>query len=199
MGEPAWYGPGMGDEGREIRRDVSLRHTSQLVEGELRRVRGLLDAAFEGEFGDEDFEHALGGMHVLAYEGGELVAHGSVVQRRVLHRGRALRTGYVEAVAVRADRRRRGLGGVVMEAAEGVVGRAYALGALSASADGARLYAGRGWRVWGGEIGMLGPGGPERLPEEEGSTYVWTPPGGGVLLDPTAGPLYFDWRDGDVL
>ncbi|MFI5864800.1 GNAT family N-acetyltransferase [Streptomyces sp. NPDC051546] len=176
---------------------ISLRHTAQLAEGELRRVRELLGAAFEGDFGDEDFEHALGGMHVLVHEGGELVAHGSVVQRRVLHRGRALRTGYVEAVAVRADRRRRGLGGAVMEAAEGIVGRAYVLGALSASADGARLYAGRGWRVWGGEIGVLGPGGPERLPEEEGSTYVWEPPGG-VRLDP-AGRLDFDWRDGDVV
>lgn len=162
-------------------------------------MRELLGGAFEGGFGDEDFEHALGGMHALVYEGGELVAHGSVVQRRVLHRGRALRTGYVEAVAVRADRRRCGLGGVVMEAVEGVIGRAYPLGALSASADGAGLYAGRGWRVWGGEIGVLGPGGPERLAEEEGSTYVWTPPGGGVLLDPTAGALHFDWRNGDVL
>ncbi|MET9853094.1 GNAT family N-acetyltransferase [Streptomyces sp. NPDC006450] len=189
----------MGDEGTETGRDVSLRHTAQLTREELRRVRELLDGAFEGDFGDEDFEHALGGMHVLVYEADALVAHGSVVQRRVLHRGRALRTGYVEAVAVRAGRRRRGLGGVVMEAVEGVVERAYVLGALSASADGARLYAGRGWRVWGGEIGVLGPGGPERLPEEEGSTYVWTPPGGGVLLDPAAGPLRFDWRDGDVL
>ncbi|MFD6983458.1 GNAT family N-acetyltransferase, partial [Streptomyces sp. NPDC059956] len=145
--------------GADSVRGPVLRHTSQLAEGELRRVRELLDGAFEGEFGDEDFEHALGGMHVLVYEGGELVAHGSVVQRRVLHRGRALRTGYVEAVAVRADRRRRGLGGVVMGAAEGVVERACVLGALSASADGARLYAGRGWRVWGGEIGVLGPRG----------------------------------------
>ncbi|MCX4781250.1 GNAT family N-acetyltransferase [Streptomyces sp. NBC_01264] len=189
----------MSDEDTGAAGAVSLRHTSQLAEGELRQVRELLGGAFEGDFGDEDFEHALGGMHVLVHRGGELLAHGSVVQRRVLHRGRALRTGYVEAVAVRADRRRCGLGGVVMEAVEGILARAYVLGALSASDDGARLYAGRGWRVWGGEIGVLGPGGPERLPEEEGSTYVWTPPGGGLLLDPTAGPLTFDWRDGDVL
>lgn len=181
------------------RRGVFVRHTSQVAAWELRGVRELLDAAFDGDFGEEDFEHALGGMHVLVYEGQELLAHGSVVQRRVLHGGRALRTGYVEAVAVRAERRRSGLGGVVMGALEGVIAQAYVLGALSASDAGAALYAGRGWRVWGGEIGVLGPGGPERLADEEGSTYVWTPPGGGVLLDPTAGPLRFDWRDGDVL
>ncbi|MCP3758526.1 GNAT family N-acetyltransferase [Streptomyces sp. TBY4] len=180
-------------------RDSGVRtaHTSELTAGELRAVRSLLDAAFEGDFGDEDFEHALGGMHALVYEDGELVAHGSVVQRRVLHAGRALRTGYVEAVAVRGDRRRRGLGGLVMARLEEVVARAYVLGALSASEAGAGLYRARGWSAWGGEIGVLGPGGPERLPEEEGSTYVWTPPGG-VRLDP-AGRLDFDWREGDVL
>ncbi|MFE6846145.1 GNAT family N-acetyltransferase [Streptomyces sp. NPDC057686] len=177
--------------------DVLLKHTSQLGSGELRELRELLDRAFRGDFGDEDFEHALGGMHVLVREDGELVAHGSVVQRRVLHGGRALRTGYVEAVAVRADRRRRGLGGQVMAGLEGVIERAYVLGALSASDDGARLYAGRGWAVWGGQIGALSPAGPVRLPDEEGSTYVWLPPGG--VLDDLAGRLDFDWRDGDVL
>ncbi|MFG2711932.1 GNAT family N-acetyltransferase [Streptomyces goshikiensis] len=176
---------------------IFVRHTSELGDGELRRVRALLDAAFGGDFGDEDFEHALGGMHALVYEGGELVAHGSVVQRRVLHGGRALRAGYVEAVAVRADRRRRGLGGGVMAALEAVVARAYALGALSASEAGAALYTGRGWQPYPGRIGVLGPDGPVRLAEEEGSTFVWTPPGG-ILPDP-AGRLDFDWRDGDVL
>ncbi|MGW0393067.1 GNAT family N-acetyltransferase [Streptomyces sp. NPDC003042] len=174
-----------------------VRHTSQLTGEELREVRGFLDAAFGGDFGDEDFEHALGGMHVLVREGAELVAHGSVVQRRVVHLGRALRTGYVEAVGVRADRRRRGLGGRVMDGLEGVIGRAYVLGALSASRDGATLYDSRGWQVWGGRIGVLSPGGPVPLPEEEGSTYVWAPPGG-MLPDP-AGRLDFDWRNGDIL
>ncbi|MFD3697910.1 GNAT family N-acetyltransferase [Streptomyces sp. NPDC058646] len=172
-------------------------HTSELDGAEIAEVRALLDGAFEGDFGDEDFEHALGGMHVLVREEGELVAHGSVVQRRVLHRGRALRTGYVEAVAVRADRRRRGLAGLVMAELERVIGRAYVLGALSASEAGAALYAGRGWSPHPGPIGVLGPDGPERLAEEEGSTYVWEPPGG-VRLDPAA-RLDFDWREGDVL
>ncbi|WP_406737745.1 GNAT family N-acetyltransferase [Streptomyces sp. NBC_00853] len=175
-----------------------VRHTAELTSTELREIRALLDGAFDGDFADEDFEHALGGMHALVRDaGGDLVAHGSVVMRRVVHRGRALRTGYVEAVAVRADARRRGLGGQVMARLEQVIGRAYVLGALSASQDGEALYLGRGWQVWGGRIGALSPQGPVPLPEEEGSTYVWAPPGG-VRLDP-AGRLDFDWRDGDVL
>ncbi|MFD9479195.1 GNAT family N-acetyltransferase [Streptomyces nojiriensis] len=175
-----------------------VRHTAELTGTELREIRALLDGAFDGDFADEDFEHALGGMHALVRNaGGDLVAHGSVVMRRVVHRGRALRTGYVEAVAVRAAARRRGLGGQVMARLEQVVAGAYALGALSASEEGAGLYLGRGWAVWPGEVGALTPYGPVRLPEEEGSTYVWAPPGG-IRLDP-AGRLDFDWRDGDVL
>ncbi|MER7760940.1 GNAT family N-acetyltransferase [Streptomyces sp. NPDC097619] len=176
------------------------RHTAQLTPADLAEIRELLDAAFEGDFAEEDFEHALGGMHVLLREdgpGGALLAHGSVVQRRVLHGGRALRTGYVEAVAVRADHRRRGLGGLVMAELERVVEAAYVLGALSASEEGAALYAGRGWRCWPGRIGALGPAGPVALPEEEGSTYLWVP-AGATAPDP-AGRLDFDWRDGDVL
>jgi aminoglycoside 2'-N-acetyltransferase I len=38
-------------------------------------------------------------------DGDELVGHGAVVMRRLLHDAQALRTGYVEGVAVRADRR----------------------------------------------------------------------------------------------
>ncbi|MFD3540875.1 GNAT family N-acetyltransferase [Streptomyces sp. NPDC058662] len=174
-----------------------LVHTSQLGPGALEEVRDLLDAAFEGDFSDEDFEHGLGGMHALVREGGRLVAHGSVVQRRVVHGGRALRLGYVEAVAVRRDLRRRGLAGHVMAALEEVIAGAYVLGGLSASEEGAALYAGRGWTVWGGRIGALAPGGPVLLPEEEGSTYLWAPPG--ALLPDPAGRLDFDWRDGDVL
>ncbi|MFJ3925896.1 GNAT family N-acetyltransferase [Streptomyces sp. NPDC090022] len=181
----------------DTRTRTRLAHTSQLGDRALEEIRSLLDAAFDGDFSDEDFEHGLGGMHALVHQDGELVAHGSVVQRRVVHGGAALRTGYVEAVAVREGYRRRGLGNAVMGGLEGVIARAYVLGALSASDEGAALYAGRGWRVWGGEIGALSPGGPLRLPEEEGSTYVWTPPGG-VRPDPT-GRLDFDWRDGDVL
>ncbi|MFF3017850.1 GNAT family N-acetyltransferase [Streptomyces sp. NPDC057939] len=200
---------------------LTLTHTAGLGPGERREIRALLDAAFDGDFADEDFEHALGGMHVLLREGdpddphdthdpngpngpngpagsaGALVAHGSVVQRRVLHGGRALRTGYVEAVAVRSDRRRRGLAGQVMAELERVIGGAYVLGALSASEAGAALYEGRGWRPYPGRIGVLGPTGPERLADEEGSTYVWTP-AGAAPPDPT-GRLDFDWRDGDVL
>ncbi|MFJ6986425.1 MULTISPECIES: GNAT family N-acetyltransferase [unclassified Streptomyces] len=175
---------------------LRLAHTADLEPAELRAVRDLLEDAFEGDLTDDDYDHGLGGMHALIHDAAGLAAHGSVVLRRVRHGGRWLRTGYVEAVAVRADVRRTGLGGRLMTALERVIDRAYDLGALSASDDGAHLYTARGWRPWPGEIQALSPDGVVRLREEEGSVYVRPAQAG--PLDP-AGPLLFDWRDGDVV
>lgn len=171
-------------------------HTADLDPAGLAAARALLDHAFDGDFSDEDWEHGLGGVHALVHDGAGLAAHGSVVMRRARHRGRWLRVGYVEAVAVRPDVRRTGLGGQVMGALERIVDRAYDLGALSASEDGASLYTARGWQPWAGRIHALSPDGVVRLPDEEGSTYLR--PALAAPPDP-AHELLFDWRDGDVL
>ena len=68
---------------------------------------------FEGDFYEDDWEHSLGGQHALAWDGDELIGHAAVIQRRLIHGGRALRTGYVEGVGVRADRQGRGVGGAL--------------------------------------------------------------------------------------
>ncbi|MFF8954410.1 GNAT family N-acetyltransferase [Streptomyces sp. NPDC014894] len=182
---------------------IRTLHTSQLTPADLAAIRSLLHDAFDGDFGEEDWDHTLGGMHVLLHEsengsanesGDALVAHGSVIMRRVTHGGRSYRIGYVEALAVRADRRRQGLGGRAMDALEQIIVRSYAFGALSASDEGAALYRSRGWRLWRGRIEGLGPDGPVRFPDEEDSTFVLGP-----SPDPADSPLAFDWRDGDVL
>lgn len=176
-------------------------HTCRLAPAALDEIHAFLDAAFEGAFSDDDWDHALGGIHAYVRDGSGLLAHGSVVQRRVVHARRSRRVGYVEAVAVRAGRRREGLGGQVMAALEEVIDGAYDFGALSASAAGTALYAGRGWTVWPGRIAVQGRHGVERLASEEGSTRVRgvgggpLPSGGGT----PDGVLVFDWRDGDVL
>lgn len=174
-------------------------HTHEFTTGELAAIRDLLEAAFDGDFGDEDWDHGLGGVHSVLYgSDGVPVAHGSVIMRRVMHGGRSYRIGYVEAVAVRAESRRQGLGALVMEALEGVVERAYDFGALSASDAGAALYRSRGWQLWSGRIEAIGPMGVVHLPDEEDSTFVWAGQGAAKLPDPS-GALVFDWRDGDVL
>ncbi|MGW2052600.1 GNAT family N-acetyltransferase [Streptomyces sp. NPDC001840] len=173
-------------------------HTFELDPADLAGIRALMDEAFRGGFTDEDWDHGLGGVHAyVRAPDGTFLAHGSVIQRRVLYGGRSYRVGFVEAVAVRPDHHRQGLGGRVMAALERVIDGAYELGALSASDDGERLYRARGWHQWQGTIETLAPGGVVRLPEEEGSAFLWS--AAGRPLPGPAGALVFDWREGDVL
>lgn len=143
---------------------------------------------------DEDWDHALGGIHALVWDGGELIGHASLVQRRLVYDGRALRTGYVEGVGVRADRRREGHGAAMMQALERGVRGAYELGALGASKEGAGFYEHRGWKRWEGPTSALTPSGIVPTPEDDGWIFVLPV---SVPLD-LSSPLTCDWRHGDA-
>ena len=171
--------------------EVHTAHTAELDTATLEAARALLDAVFEGDMSDHDWEHALGGVHALVWEGDEMVGHAAVVQRRLLHGGRALRAGYLEGVGVRPDRRRRGHGAAMMEALERVVRGAYELGALGATDEAAGFYAARGWDLWQGPTSALTPTGITRTEEEIYVLAVAAP----LNL---SGELTCDWRDGDV-
>jgi aminoglycoside 2'-N-acetyltransferase I len=173
---------------------VRLAHTSELDVAALRAIERMVIEAFPGDFDDHDWEHALGGIHAIVEDAGVIVAHGAVVQRRLLHGGRALRTGYVEAVAVRPERQRRGLGAAVMHALVPVISGAYTIGALAATERAARLYRALGWLPWEGPTWVLAPDGVRRTADDDGGIYVLplnTPMDRG-------GDLVCDWRDGDV-
>ena len=104
---------------------------------------------------DSDWEHALGGMHALVWEDGDLIGHASVIQRRLMHGGRALRAGDAEGVGVRADQRGRGYGKAMMDALEQVIRRGYDVGGLGATDLAAAFYAARGWQRWRGRCSAL--------------------------------------------
>ena len=146
------------------------------------------------EFTDADWEHSLGGMHALICHHGALIAHGAVVQRRMIYRGAALRCGYLEAIAVREDWRGQGLAMAVMDALEQVLRGAYQLGALSSSDAGRHVYVSRGWLPWQGPTSVLAPAGVTRTPDDDHSLFVLPV---SVDVDPTA-ELTCDWRNGDV-
>jgi aminoglycoside 2'-N-acetyltransferase I len=171
-----------------------VAHTADLDPVTLTEIRGMLEVVFAGEFGEHDWEHSLGGTHALIREDGAIVGHGSVVQRRLLYGGRALRAGYVEGVGVRADRRRRGYGRALMTALERVIVGGYDLGALGTTDEAVGLYESLGWHRWLGPTSALTPGGVVRTPDDDGSVYVLP---AGIRLDPSA-ELTCDWRDGDV-
>lgn len=174
--------------------ELLVAHTADLDRSVLVATRSLLDDVFAGELTDDDWEHALGGMHAIVWAGDEVIGHASVVQRRLLHRGHALRTGYIEGVGVRADHRRRGHATSMMAALERIVRNAYDLGALGATDEAARLYRGRGWRPWPGPTAALTPDGIIRTTDDDGYVYVLP----GLVPLELSGELTCDWRDGDV-
>ncbi len=65
----------------------------------------LLDAAFDGDFTDHDWDHAIGGVHVWVTDSHGVISHGSLVARTLKCSGTTLHVGYVEAVATAAAHR----------------------------------------------------------------------------------------------
>jgi aminoglycoside 2'-N-acetyltransferase I len=173
--------------------EIHVGHTAAVAGPMLGAARDLLDLAFGEPFPDHDWDHALGGIHAIVTLDDEVVGHASVVARRFLHAGRALRAGYVEAVGVHPDVRRRGVGRWLMVALDPYLD-AYDLGALAASDDGAAFYRSLGWLAWRGPLFALTTRGAVPTPEEQGGIFVRPGP---VPLD-LDGSLTCDWRDGDV-
>jgi aminoglycoside 2'-N-acetyltransferase I len=114
----------------------------------LAEIRHLLDEAFEGDFSNEDWEHALGGWHVVVEVGDAVVSHAAVVPRILEVAARPFPTGYVEGVATAAERQREGLGSLAMTEIAEVIRREFELGALSTGDHG--FYERLGWERWQG-------------------------------------------------
>jgi len=170
--------------------------TADLAGADLQGLRRLLDQAFGDRFTDDDWHHTLGGLHVLALDEREVVAHVAVVGRTLVAGDRPLRTGYVEGVATRPDRRRRGLASLVMREADRIIEQGHQLGALSDGTGIPGFYARLGWERWQGPTFVATADGPRRTTDDDDSVMVLrTPATGGLDL---AAPLICDWRPGDA-
>jgi aminoglycoside 2'-N-acetyltransferase I len=176
---------------------VRSARTDELSDLELTELRTLVFLGFgEGRFSTDDWEHGLGGMHFIGSVAGAAVAHASVVPRELRVDGRAVHTGYVEAVAVAEEHRRKGYGHSVMAEAGRHIEATYELGALSAAEHNQPFYRRLGWRIWPGPLAVDLEGGRRPTPEEEGGVMVLqTSRTGRLELHAT---LSCDWRAGDV-
>jgi aminoglycoside 2'-N-acetyltransferase I len=174
--------------------------TDQLTDGELQALHRMLVAAFEdpaepeAALTEDDWQHALGGIHVLAEVEGAIVAHASVVERELRVGPRPLRTGYVEAVATEPDARSRGLGTAVMEEIGVILREQYELGALGTGAH--HFYERLGWRAWPGPTAVRTAAGEQRTSDADGFVMVLRTPATPPLDE--AATLTCDWRPGDV-
>jgi aminoglycoside 2'-N-acetyltransferase I len=171
--------------------------TDELRAREVAILRQLLESAWADdpeEFTDEDWEHAVGGVHFLLQEDGEIVAHASVVERELHTGNHHLATGYVEAVATRPTHQRRGHGSAVMRGVGEYIDRTFALGGLGSGRF--SFYQRLGWVVWKGPTFVRTEAGPVRTAEEDGYVFVrFTPTT--PQLDVSAA-ISCDWRSGDV-
>ena len=172
--------------------------TDALDPDEIAGIRALLDAAFRDDederFTEADWEHSIGGLHVVLDLDGVIVSHASVVERELRVAGHALRTGYVEAVATAPDYQGRGHGTRVMRAIGAVIEAGYELGALGTGEHG--FYERLGWRIWQGPTSVRTAAGERRTPDEDGGIMVlFTPTTPAIELD---APISCEWRPGDV-
>jgi aminoglycoside 2'-N-acetyltransferase I len=179
--------------------DVRVRRirSGDLTAPEIEAIRSILWAAFGDDphdgFTEDDWQHALGGTHVVAEIDGQIVAHASVVPRELRVAGRPLATGYVEAVAVEPGRQGSGLGTTVMREAAAIVGD-FELGALGTGEH--HFYERLGWRTWRGPSSVRTTSGERATPDEDGYILVLATPTSPVLdLD---APISCEWRPGDV-
>jgi aminoglycoside 2'-N-acetyltransferase I len=190
--------PSDGPPQHSPRGRVRRLSTHALTAAETATIRALLDAAFgddeDERFTEEDWQHSIGGVHAVLDVDGEIVAHASVVERSLHVAGRAVRTGYVEAVATAPEHQGRGYGTQVMEAIGDEIRAGYELGALGTGEIG--FYERLGWRVWAGPTSVRTPDGERRTPDEDGAIMVlMTPSTPEIELD---APISCEWRPGDV-
>ncbi len=172
--------------------------TPELTRPEIEAIRALMGAAFgsdeEEQFSDDDWQHAVGGVHFVLELDVEIVGHAAVVEREIHVGGRALRTGYVEAVATAPERQGMGLGSIVMTDVSEYIRDGFELGGLG---TGRQSFYGRlGWQVWAGPTSVRTADGDRRTPDEDGSVMVLETPTS-PPLDLSA-PISCDWRPGDV-
>lgn len=171
--------------------------TDALTGDEVERIRRLMDDAFgtgEEAFTDEDWDHAVGGVHFVLETDGNVLAHASVV-RRTLHVGDIpLATGYVEAVATAPDRQGRGYGSRLMQEVGAHIREQFELGALGTGR--LTFYERLGWSAWRGPSSVRVNGGERPTPDEDGYIMVLRTPSS-PPLDLSA-PISCEWRPGDV-
>ena len=136
-----------------------------LSPGTTASLRKLLDLAFEGDFSEEDWEHALGGVHFIGFLGETIIAHGAIVPRSMAINGERVTVGYVEAIAVLPMHWHKGYGTLLMEQITQFCLLNYELSMLST--DEQTFYLQLGWHQFLGESFVNNANIEERSEEED--------------------------------
>jgi aminoglycoside 2'-N-acetyltransferase I len=181
--------------------ELVVAGTDELRPSVLGEIRALLDAAFDDPddpdeaFDDDDWDHTVGGTHVLVKDDdGQVISHASVVDRIIDVGGRPLRTGYVEGVATAKAFEGQGHGSRVMRRIAEVIAERHQLGALGTGAF--HFYERLGWERWQGPSFVRVGDELHRTPDDDEGIMV-------LRLDRSlapdlTAPISCDNRPGDV-
>ena len=127
---------------------VTTAKTEDLTASVRESITSLCTAAFD----EPDFLNLFtyvpsGGMHFLAYRGGELVSHAMLTTRWLQPPDLGvLKTGWVDAVGTAPAFQGRGHGSIVMRCLAEYAAGVYAIGGLQTDIPG--FYARLGWEEW---------------------------------------------------
>ena len=151
---------------------LSVRHFSSAVASSatLDEIHRLLLDAFEGDFDEHDWEHTVGGTHVVALDGEVIVGHAALVARTLFVGGQPFRTGYVEGVGVAPAHQGEGIGSLVMADVGTLITRDFELGGLGTGRH--SFYERLGWERWQGPTFVRGGGELVRTEEDDDGVMV---------------------------
>jgi aminoglycoside 2'-N-acetyltransferase I len=105
---------------------------------------------------EDDFKNLFsyvpsGGLHVLAYQGGQLVSHAMVTTRWLQPEGQPLlKTAYIDAVATLPTHQGQGHGSTLMRRLAGAINDEYAIACLETDRE--TFYKRLGWETWRGAL-----------------------------------------------
>jgi aminoglycoside 2'-N-acetyltransferase I len=130
----------------------------------LAESKTLCFSAFGDSFNESDWKHTFGGIRVLLFQGAQLLGHAAIVPRCIHIENEEIDAGYVEAVAVRLEQQRQGLGSKVMREVADALFDEFDLGVLSTGKH--SFYARFGWELWAGPTFVLKATGQVRTLDE---------------------------------
>jgi aminoglycoside 2'-N-acetyltransferase I len=134
-------------------------------------IKLMLDEAYEDDFSEEDWIHTFGGVRFLGTIGGEIVAHGAIVPRKISINEELVVVGYLEGIAVSSNHQRQGVGRQLLSSITDFCQSEYQISMLST--DEFDFYGNLGWKRFTGKSGVLIDGEAILTPDEdEGLMYL---------------------------
>jgi len=126
-----------------------IKRVHEISSENEKSIKALLDLAYEGDFSPQDWEHTFGGQYFIGFLDDMIIAHGSVVSRKMVIDDQAVNVGYVEAIAVLPSHWRKGFGTQLMKEISQFCQENYELSMLSTDEN--YFYERLGWKRFQGE------------------------------------------------